>query len=106
MPTIEKFAHARTASAWLVERARIFRLARQGHRMPAMAQQLQLTTVTVRTWLKRFHAAGLTALTDTPRSGRPTPSTPQQVAAVIATSLTPPEHLGLPFASWTLERLV
>jgi len=24
---------------------------------------------------------------------------------VIATALTPPEHLGLPFASWTLDRL-
>ena len=24
---------------------------------------------------------------------------------MIATSLTPPEQLGLPFASWTLDRL-
>jgi transposase len=59
----------------------------------------------VHTWLKRFNAAGLAALTDTPRSGRPATSTPPQVAEVIATSRTPPEHLGLPFASGTLDRL-
>ena len=71
----------------------------------AIAHQLQLTAITVRTWLKRFNAAGLAALTDKPRSGRPATYTPQQVADVIATALTPPEHLGLPFASWTLDRL-
>ena len=103
--TIEKLAHSRTASARLVERARIIRLAHQGRRVPAIAQQLQLTAITVRTWLTRFNAAGLAALTDQPRSGRPATYTPQQVAEVIATALTPPEHLGLPFASWTLDRL-
>jgi transposase len=103
--TIEKLAHARTASARLVERARIIRLAHQGYRVPAIAQQLQLTAITVRSWLKRFNTAGLAALTDKQRSGRPATYTPQQVAEVIATALTPPEHLGLPLASWTLERL-
>jgi len=102
---IEKLAHARTAAARLVERARIMLLAHQGHWVPAIAYQLQLTAITVRTWLKRFNAAGLAALTDQPRSGRPATYTPQQVAEVIATALTPPEHLGLPFASWTLDRL-
>ena len=103
--TIEKLAHSRTAAARLVERARILLLANQGHRVPAIAHQLQLTAITVRTWLKRFNAAGLAALTDKPRTGRPATYTPQQVAEVIATSLTPPEQLGLPFASWTLDRL-
>jgi transposase len=103
--TIEKFAHSRTAAARLVERAPIILLANQGHRVPAIAQQLQLTAITVRTWLTRFNAAGLAALTDKQRSGRPATYTPQQVAEVIATSLTPPEQLGLPFASWTLDRL-
>ena len=37
--TIEKWAHSRTASARLVERARIILLASQGHRVPAIAQQ-------------------------------------------------------------------
>ena len=103
--TIEKLAHSRTTAARLVERARSILLADQGHRVSAIAQQLHLTALTVRTWLKRFNAAGLAALTDQPRSGRPATYTPQQVAAVLATALTPPEQLGLPFASWTLDRL-
>src|ERR1041385_7791744 len=85
--TIKKLAYSRTASARLVERARIIRLAHQGQRVPAIAQQLQLTAITVRTWLKRFNAAGLSALVDNPRSVRPATYTPQQVAEVIATSL-------------------
>lgn len=105
LESIEKLAHSRTASARLVERARILLLAHQGSRVPAIAQQLQLTAITVRTWLKRFNAAGLTGLSDQPRAGRPATYTPPQVAEVIATSLTPPEQLGLPFASWTLDRL-
>ena len=102
---IDKLAHSRTVAARLVERARIILLADQGHRVPVIAHQLQLTAITVLTWLKRFNAAGLAALTDKQRSGRPATYTPQQVAEVIATALTPPEHLGLPFASWTLDRL-
>ena len=103
--TIDKLAHSRTAAARLVERARLLLLANQGHRVPAIARQLHLTAITVRTWLKRFNAAGLAALRDKPRTGRPATYTPSQVADVIATALTPPEHLGLPFASWTLDRL-
>ena len=102
--TIEKLAHSRTAAARLVERARILLLANQGHRVPAIAHQLQLTAITVRTWLKRFNAAGLAALTDKQRSGRPATYTPSQLAEVNATPLTPPAHLGLTFASWPLER--
>jgi transposase len=103
--TIEKLTHLCTAAARLVERARLILLASQGHRVPAIAQQLQLTAITVRTWLKRFQAAGLHGLADPPRTGRPVTYTPHQVAEVIATSLTPPEQLGWPFASWTLDRL-
>lgn len=31
---------------------------------------------------------------------------PKDVGAVIQAALTPPQELGLPFASWTLNRLV
>ena len=103
--TIEKLAHSRTASARLVERARIILLASQGYRVPAIAQRLALTAITVRTWCKRFNAAGIAGLADKPRTGRPATYSAHEVAEVIATSLTPPEQLGLPFASWTLDRL-
>jgi transposase len=102
---IERLAHSRRASARLVERARIIWQARQGQRVPDIADELQLHEATVRQWLKRFNAQGVAGLEDAPRAGRPPTYTPEQVGAVIATALTPPEQLGLPFACWTLDRM-
>ena len=48
---------------------------------------------------------GLAALEDHHRSGRPATYSADEVAAVIAAALTSPRRLGLPFASWTLDRL-
>lgn len=103
--TLARVAHSRTAAARDVERARLVWLASQGQRVPAIAAALQLSANTVRRWLKRFNADGLAGLTDAVRSGRPATYTPGQVAEVIATALSNPQHLHLPFASWTLDRL-
>ena len=102
---IEKLARSRTASARAVERAHIILLASRGKRVPAIARDLDVTEITVRTWLKRFNAAGLAGLQDRPRSGRPVPYQPEQVSEVIATALTNPQQLHQPFACWTLDRL-
>jgi transposase len=80
-------------------------LAHQGRRVPAIAEELHLTPTTVRSWLMRFNRLRWAGLQDKPRPGRPPVYTPEQVSEVIATSLTNPHELGLPFASWTLERL-
>lgn len=102
---IKKLARSRTTSARLLERAKIILLAAKGHKVPAIAEQLKLTQSTVRTWLKRFNAGGLAGLNDRARSGRPATYTPDEVAAVIAASLTKPEDLTLPFGCWTMDRL-
>jgi len=102
---IERLAHSRRAPARLVERARIIWQARQGQRVPDIADELQLHEATVRQWLKRFNLQGVTGLEDAPRSGRPVTYTPEQVGEVLATALTPPQRLGLPFNCWTLDRL-
>jgi transposase len=73
--------------------------------VPAIAQELQLAPKTVRMWLKRFNADGLAGLEDAARSGRPATYTVAEVGEVIATALTNPQSLELPFASWTLDRL-
>jgi transposase len=88
-----------------VERARIIWLASQGCKVPAIALELGLRPATVRIWRKRFNRQGLAGLQERPRPGRPAQYTPEQVSTVIATSLTDPRDLGLPFASWTLDRL-
>jgi transposase len=102
---IGKLARSRTAPAREVERARIMLLASAGTRVPALAQELELTQRTVRTWLKRFKAEGLEGVPDRPRSGRPAIDQPEQGSAVIAASLTAPHQLGLPFACWPWDRL-
>lgn len=103
--TLERLARSRTAAAREVERARIVWYAHEEQRVPTIAKRLGLTEQTVRVWLKRFNDQGLAGLKDQGRSGRPATYTSEQVGEVIATSLTKPETLGLPFASWTLDRL-
>jgi len=103
--SLRRLAHSRTEPARAVERARIIWLAHQGGRVPAIAAALRLTPATVRQWLKRFNAHGVEGLRDQPRAGRPPTYTAEEVGEVIALSLTSPRSLGLPFASWTLDRL-
>jgi transposase len=59
----------------------------------------------VRRWVSRFNAHGLAGLNDAARSGRPATYPPEAVGELLAASLSDPRTLGLPFASWTLDRL-
>ena len=102
---IEKLARSRTAAAREVERARMILLASKGKRVDAIAEELELSAATVRTWLKRFNSDGLDGLNDLARSGRPATYNSEQVAEVIAAALSAPQKLGQPFACWTLDRL-
>lgn len=102
---IAALARSRTAPARAVERAKIIRLVSEGQAVPAIAQGLGLGAATVRRWVKRFNERGLDGLADAPRSGCPPTYTAEEVSAVIAAALTNPRDLGLPFASWTLDRL-
>src|SRR6266542_486543 len=102
---LTRLAHSRTAPARAVERARIVLFARQGWRVPAVAAEVRRGEETVRHWLQRFNAGGLAGLSDAPRSGRPATFTKEEVGTVIATALTDPQTLDLPFGSWTLDRL-
>ena len=98
-------ARSRTAPARTVERARIVLLSRYGDSVEEIEETLGVCPATVRLWLNRFNRQGVKGLADRPRSGRPPVYTQEQVGEVVATSLTDPQTLGLPFASWTLDRL-
>jgi transposase len=102
---VERLAHARTSPARLVERARVVLAAVEGERVSAIAERFQVTAATVYLWLHRFHETGLAGLEDKPRKGRPPTYSQEQAGVVVATALTAPKTLDLPFASWTLERL-
>ena len=102
---VESLARSRTAPARRVERARIVWRASHSEAPPTIAEALGLDAETVRRRIRRFNAEGLAALDDHRRSGRPATYSADAVAAVIAAALTAPRRLGLPFASWTLDRL-
>jgi transposase len=57
-------------------------------------------------WLHRFEDRRIAGREDHPRGGRPPTYSREQVSQIIATALERPEKLGLPYASWTLDRLV
>ena len=67
---------------------------------------LDLCGNTVRSWINRFNARGLKGLEEDVRTGRPPTYSAEQRSAVITAALTRPTELGLPFAGWTLDRLV
>ena len=104
--TLGRMARSRTAGAGLVRRAQIVVHALEGLGAPAIGARLGLGGVTVRHWLKRFNARGLQGLEEDVRAGRPPTYSAEQRSVVIDTALTRPADLGLPFASWTLDRLV
>ena len=104
--TIARWQHARTVSAGLRQRATIIGLAADGLHAPAIAAQVHLDDETVRRWIKRFNEQGVEGLKERPRSGRPAIYSQEEISLAVQTALTEPQTLGLPFASWTLDRLV
>jgi transposase len=103
---LARMTRSRTLGAGLVCRAQIVQHAVDGLSAPEIAARLDLCHATVRFWLKRFNARGVPGLHETMRSGRPPTYTAEQRSAVISTALSRPADLGLPFAAWTLDRLV
>jgi transposase len=105
----EELAHmtrSRTLGAGLVRRAQIVQHAIDGLGAPEIAARMDLCGATVRFWLKRFNARGVGGLEEDMRSGRPATYSPEERSAVITAALSRPADLDLPFASWTLDRLV
>jgi transposase len=98
-------AHGQKVEARLRDRARICWLSHQGKRVREIVARVGVGDATVRHWITRVNAQGLAGLADAPRIGRPPTYTSDEIGTVIATSLTPPDDLGLPFGSWTLDRL-
>jgi transposase len=104
---LARMARSRTLGAGLVRRAQIVQHAvQEGLSAPEVAARMGVCGATVRIWLKRFNARGLPGLAEDLRSGRPATYTAEERSAVITAALSRPAELGLPFASWTLDRLV
>ena len=104
--TLGQMARSHTLGAGLVRRAQIVLHALDGLKATEISVRMGLCGATVRHWLQRFNARGLPGLEEDVRSGRPPTYSAEQRSAVINTALPRPTDLGLPFASWTLDRLV
>ena len=102
---IQKMRHAHTEQARLVRRASIIEQASQGVSAHQIALRMHISDTTVRRWIQRFNEQGLDGLLDQPRTGAPHQYAPEVRARVLATARTKPAALGLPFGSWTMERL-
>jgi transposase len=104
---LARMARSRTLGAGLVRRAQIVQHAvQEGLSAPEVAARMGLCGATVRFWLQRFNARGLQGLEEDIRSGRPPTYSAEEKSTVITAALSRPAELGLPFASWTLDRLV
>ncbi len=102
-----RMTRSRTLGAGLVRRAQIVQHAvEDGLGAPDIAVRMGLCGPTVRFWLKRFNDRGLHGLEEDMRSGRPATYSAEERSAAITAALSRPAELGLPFASWTLDRLV
>jgi transposase len=103
---LARMTRSQKLGAGLVRRAQIIQHAVDGLSAPEIAAKMGLCGATVRFWRKRFNERGLSGLEEEMRSGRPPTYTAEERSAVIAAALSRPADLGLPFASWTLDRLV
>src|SRR3954469_23133926 len=101
-----RMVRSRRLGAGLVCPAQIVMQALEGLKAPGISARMDLCGATVRHWLKRFSARGLEGLEEDVRTGRPPTYSAEQRSAVIDAALTRPAARGLPFAAWTLDRLV
>ncbi len=72
---------------------------------PAIAVIVREDEETVRRWLKRYRAEGISGLQDRPLPGSPGKVTPAYQEALLAAVRRRPRSLGLPYSLWTLRRL-
>jgi len=86
--TLETWAHGRSLSARLVQRARIIRLAADGALSQDIARELRISRPTVQLWRERFLALRVSGLEkDAPRPGRLPKISPRKIKAVIEATL-------------------
>jgi transposase len=102
---LEKLSRSRTAAQQQVERATILLHYAANEPVAAIAASMHRRPETVWNVVKRFNQNGVASLQDIPRSGRPASYGETVRGKLVATAKTHPQHLGLPYSHWTLDRL-
>lgn len=91
--TLLSWSRSSSVRAGLAMRAKIVLAVADGEGTSAISRRLGVSRPTVIQWRNRYRAAGLAALDDAPRSGRP--KTVDDAAIIAATLEAPPEKLGV-----------
>lgn len=73
---------------------------------PQIAKIVRQDEQTVRRWIKRFNAEGVTGLFDEPKSGAPSRVTENYRERLLIVVRRRPRSLEQPYSLWTLQRLV
>ena len=87
-------------------RAQMILLAIDHNYVPQqIAEIVRKNDQTVRTWIKRFNAEGISGLNDIPRPGTPKKVTDEYRRQLLESVRRRPRTLEQPYSMWTLERL-
>jgi transposase len=97
--------YRQTKDVRIRERAQIILLAADGMIAPEIAKIVRRNDQTVRTWILRFNAEGITGLYDAPRPGAPAKVTPEYEERLLIVVRQRPRALERPYSMWTLQRL-
>jgi transposase len=73
---------------------------------PQIAKIVRQDEQTVRRWIKRFNAEGISGLSDAPKSGAPRRVTERYRQRLLVVVRQRPRSLDQPCSLWTLQRLV
>ena len=99
---LESLANSRSLPAGLVSRAKIVLLSASGKANLEIAQQLEMTNVTVGKWRRRFLEHGISGLHDELRPGRPRPISDERVAQLVRKTLKTKPKAG---THWSIRQV-
>ena len=102
---VEEKLRGRDVRPQMRERLEMVKAAALGRPLDEIARWSGRSPRTVRFWLDRFVAVGVTGLADAPRAGRPARADAEYLAALDRAVEPPPRGLGLGFDVWTSPRL-
>lgn len=104
-PLIEAALRRRDLPPRLRERLELVKGVALGQDEATIAAWSGRSRPRIRYWLERYRQAGIAALADAPRSGRPPKADGAYLAALDTALATTPRDLGLLFDVWTSDRL-
>ena len=89
----------------VAERARMILLSNRGYTIQQIAETLECSVKTIRSWLSRYEAEGYDGLLDEPRTGRPGIVDEEVKTAIEKDMKKLPSDLGYIAAFWTVGLL-